>query len=320
MRLAHVGVEAVARDVHERREEPSITVATQEQLAAPAILQAEDAHAGLQQFLGTGLEQFIARQGFDDVSQRLAVVAVRTETRALHDLLMALPHDRDIPRAAVVRTGGVQAEEALFDDRLAMGVVHQHADVIHVAGAVHGRARIGLGQDQRLVRAVGLVGCETGDRTRLRITDIAAQQAQAAAVDRHQHFALALLDDPILAIAEEGEMILCRPAQEGTDLAALVIVDRQRARRQLVGDLYHLVAHRRPILDACAHVGKHREHLRLHVLERAGIRQAFDFQVDDRLGPALAHAGELAAAVARDQMAPDASASTPSARRASSPG
>src|SRR3546814_15397971 len=83
----------------------------------------------------------------------LATVAVRLEAGLAHHVLEALAHQRDVPRAPVVGAGGVQAEEALLAGRLVLVVELEHADVVHVAGAVHRRAWVCLGQDQRVVRA-----------------------------------------------------------------------------------------------------------------------------------------------------------------------
>ncbi|KAG0753857.1 hypothetical protein G6F22_021272 [Rhizopus arrhizus] len=103
-------------------------------------------------------------------------------------MLVALAHQRDLPRATVVGAGGEQAEEALLADDLALGVEFQHADVVHVAGAVHARTGIGLGQDQRVLQPGGGVQALRGqrlDRTGGGLV-LAAHQAQAGVVQRRR--------------------------------------------------------------------------------------------------------------------------------------
>src|SRR5581483_9446889 len=70
--LAHVGVETVARDEHETREEAPVFVAAHEQARARAALQLQDAHRGGEELVLARLEQLVARQRFQDVAQILA--------------------------------------------------------------------------------------------------------------------------------------------------------------------------------------------------------------------------------------------------------
>ena len=199
--LTIFGVEAIAWNVDQRREETTVAIAAQEQSAARAFLQTQYTHAGTQQFVGAGLEQFIARQRLDDVLERLAAMAVGAQTRARHHLRVALAHQRNVPRPPAVGAGGEQSEEAFLRDRLALGIEAQHADVIHVAGAMHARARIGLGQDQRLRRAGLLVRGQAADWTWCGTGLRTAQQTESGTIDRRQHFVLAALDHAVFAIA-----------------------------------------------------------------------------------------------------------------------
>ena len=80
--VAHVGAEAVARDVDERRVETAVAVATQEQARCatrscrPRMpMQVRNSSSV------AGLEQLVARQRFQDVAQRLAAVAVAGQAR-----------------------------------------------------------------------------------------------------------------------------------------------------------------------------------------------------------------------------------------------
>ena len=82
--LAHLGIDAVARQVDQAATEAPVAVAAHEQARALALLQREHAMRDLGQFLGRGLEQLVARQGLEDVAQRLAAVALGLEARALH--------------------------------------------------------------------------------------------------------------------------------------------------------------------------------------------------------------------------------------------
>ena len=295
---AQLGVEAVARHVDQRRPETPVAIAAQEQLAAHALLQAQDAHRGARQLVLARLEQFLARQRLQDMAQRLAAMAVGRQAGLAHDVLVALAHQRDLPRAAVVGAGGEQAQEALLAGDAAVGVEGQHADVVHVTLAMHRGARIGLGQDHRLglPGLVEQVGGQRAHRARL-ARGMAPHQAQAGVLLRHQHFLAALLLHAVLAIAEEGEVVVGGPLQEFLRLAAHAIGDRHAARGQVLGHGQHLLAHRAPVADDLTHLGQHAADLGLDARHRLG-RLAVDLQHHQRLGLALAHRRGLARLVA----------------------
>jgi hypothetical protein len=235
----------------------------------------------------------------EDVAQGLAAVAVGREVRGRHHELVALAHQRDFPGAAVVGAGGVEAEESVFAHGAAVVVEHQHADVVHVARAVHGGAGVGLGQDQG-VQALArgqVAGGQAFDRARLHQVVLAAQHAQAAAL----HRAELAVGDLVLAVAQEGEVVVGGPAQEGLRLGAAGGVDRQRAGLEFVGDVHHLVAHRLPVGDGLAHVRQRGQQRLLDRLHGFGVGLAVDLQVHHRFGQALADVLQLAGGIAGDR-------------------
>ena len=250
---ADLGVEAVFRQVDQHRIETAIRVLADVQFRAEAFLQAEHADAGLQQLVRRGLEQLLARQGFQDLAQGLAAVAFQAQAGGLHHFLVVAAHDRNFPRTAVVGGGGVQADEAVLADGAAVGAVTQHADVVHVGRTVHAGAGRRLGQDQQLV-ALHLLSAQGLDRTRLRAVVAVAQQAETGARHRRQGFSVAGTAQRIFAEAQEGEVVVGRPLQEGLGLVRrdFGVVDALLGRD--VGDFQHAGAHGLPIGDADAHV------------------------------------------------------------------
>ena len=60
-------------------------VAADEQCGALALLQMQDAKRHLEQLVIVDLEQFVAREGLQDIDQRLAIMACRRETGARQD-------------------------------------------------------------------------------------------------------------------------------------------------------------------------------------------------------------------------------------------
>ncbi len=81
--LAVLGVEAIARDADQARDEAVERVAADEQPHALALAEAEDPHRHVEQLVGLDLEQRVARVGLEDLEQRLGVMAVRRESGPL---------------------------------------------------------------------------------------------------------------------------------------------------------------------------------------------------------------------------------------------
>ena len=81
----------------------------------------------------------------------------------------------------------------------------------------------------------------------------------AAAFHRHEHVVFATFDDGIFAVAQESEVIVCRPTQEclrffdGFRVYDARLLTQARCCRQ------NAILHARPIFNACTHVNQHFE-------------------------------------------------------------
>ncbi len=80
-------------------------------------------------------------------------MAVRREPGALEHVVGLAAHDRDLAHARLVGDARVEAEEAALADDRAVRVEPLDADVVEVRGAVDGRARVRLGEHERVRRA-----------------------------------------------------------------------------------------------------------------------------------------------------------------------
>ena len=99
--LAHLGVVLLARHENQAGIEAPKRVAAQQQPHARPLLQTEDAGDDADQIRHAGLEQLVARKGFEDVLQRLAVVAVGREREVLHHLRHLVAHQRNLARVVL---------------------------------------------------------------------------------------------------------------------------------------------------------------------------------------------------------------------------
>ncbi len=260
--LAHIGVETIARNEHQAGEEATVLVTTHEQARARLALQLQDPGRGGEQFVLAGLEQFVARQRFQDVTKVLAGMRIPAQSRPRQHRIVLAPNQRNFPRSPCVGTRGVQAEEALFADRHAVVVEPKHADVVHVSWTMHACARVGLGQDDRIQRT-GLrqVPGRQGFQRALRHRAFGlAQDAETGTFHRLQHFLATDSGDAVFAIAKEGEMVAGDPAQELLSLGDAFSVYRCISLVQIGGNFKHLVAHRPPVAVACCDVSQRCAH------------------------------------------------------------
>ena len=115
MRCAHLGAEAVARDVDQRRDRSGRSGRG----AGTGVLRTRSCRPRMPMLVrnsSSSLDWNSSSRGSVSRMWRSALplwlFGARPE--AGHHVLVALAHQRDVPRAAVVGAGGVQAEEALL--------------------------------------------------------------------------------------------------------------------------------------------------------------------------------------------------------------
>ncbi len=152
--LAQARVVALARHIDEAGDEAFERVAAHEQRDALALLQVEDADRGVEQLVLGDLEQLVAREGVEDVEQRLAVMALRGEAGALDRAPHLLPQQRDRVRAGAVGMRGEQADEQPHRRRPRPLASKRRMPIASMRDvAVNRGAGVGLGDDQQFAAA-----------------------------------------------------------------------------------------------------------------------------------------------------------------------
>ncbi len=282
--LPHFGGVDFPRHVGQAVAEAAVRVLAQEHADLVALLDLHDRHDRGEQLVDRRLEQVVARQHLQHLGQLLAQVSLGIEARA------AL-HFRDL--AADVRYGmhafavhrrGVQAHEAVLLDDLAVSVQLADRDVVRVGRAVHAAGQRGLGerQQQRLVEVSHGVVFDAQLVGRQAHTQAARQAEERLFVVDHLA-AIGGAGNGEFLIAEEGEVVVQQPLEEGLDLALLVL---RRAERGLL----HLGEHFLQLGFHRLEVGNRHPNLSQHLFDLAGqhgqfggVGAAVDLQVHQRL-------------------------------------
>ncbi len=109
---------------------------------------------------------------------------------------------------------------------------------------------------------------------------VGAQDAQAGAGDRLEHLLALVLDQVVLAVAEEGEVVVGQPAHQLPGLADLLLGQVRRGLLgELVGQSERGVAHLRPVLDDLADVAQHAAQADLDGAQVLAVGLAVDLDV-----------------------------------------
>ena len=120
-----------------------------EKANALTLLQMQDPHGRGEEPVIGDLEQQIARKSLQDIDQCLGGVTAARIACPRHGSRNLLPQQRDRARAAIVRSRGVETQKAPLSDDFSVRIEAFDTDVVQVAGAVHGGARVGLGNRQQ---------------------------------------------------------------------------------------------------------------------------------------------------------------------------
>src|SRR5579862_5158612 len=175
-------------------------------------------------------------------------MAVRRQPGAL-DLP---PQQRDRARAAAVGERSEQPDKQPHPNDVAGPVEAADADRIHVSGAVHRGAALGLGEDQQFAPAdelphVGRQRREVAQPAEDRIAGVGENSERWA---RRPHG----VAECVVAEAEIGEVIVVEPAQKIDALGDLSRRQRRRCGFRLAGNRLQRPAHLLPVRHRAAYV------------------------------------------------------------------
>jgi hypothetical protein len=289
--LLHVdpggGVVPVAGQEDEARVVPAPLLAPDEQPHLLALLQVEDAQGDVVEVVLAHLHQLVAGVGGQDGGQVLLGVAAGRQVGPVEHPLHLAPQQRDVTGVRLVEALGVEAEEAPLAGHPARRVEPLDAHVVEVAGPVDGGHGVGLGEveDHRLAGQAPDLGRQLGEAPRHGVALDRLEDAEPGAGHRHQGVVAVLGGDQVvLAVPEEGEVVVDQPAQEGLDLGQLVVVGAHNCGRriagELVGDRAHGPDHGPPVVDRGPHVVEHLQQVAGDLGLDCGVTLAVDLDVD----------------------------------------
>ena len=190
----------------------------------------------------------------------------------------------------------VEAEEAPLAHHVSFLVELLDTDVVEVGGSVHGRARVGL----REVQQVGLE--RAGAHGRRKLVEPArallaarlAQHAEPRAGHRHQpRLAVLVARELVVALPEEGEVVVLEPGDERPRLGDVAAVDRRRVRAQRGHHVERPGTHLGPVLHRGPHLADHAEQVSLQLGELPRVGMPGHLGVDHRLGHRVLRLGAV---------------------------
>src|SRR5207244_9557165 len=132
------------------REESSERIAAHEKPKALPFAEMQNAHCRHVQVVFARLQKLVPRIRAENVDERLARMTAGSEARARDDIGGLVSQQRNFSRLRAVGGRSVEAEKAMLSANLAGPVEPLDTDVIEIAGAVHRRARIRLGDGQNV--------------------------------------------------------------------------------------------------------------------------------------------------------------------------
>ena len=279
--LAHARIVPVARGIDQHRHETVEAVDAREDAHARPRLEIEDALAPGLQLLGADLKQLVAREGVENVEQRLAGVAGGRVAGGREHGLDLVTQQGDLAGRADVGLRGEQPHEADLSLGPAVTVVGLDADVVHVRAPMHAAHDIGFGDDEgrRREEEAPHLGrhrhqlAAAAQHLHLRI----AQDAEAAALHGHEVARVGIVRVGIAreledARAEEREVGLLEPLQKCRRLAQHTRREVRLRSLQLIAPGLEALQHRAPVGDHDTHLGKDVGELRSQIA-RFGLRQ-----------------------------------------------
>ena len=214
--LAHRLGEAVARQEYQAGIEAAVDVAAQEQARARALLQRQHRHRGIEELAGRGLQHLVARQGFQNMAQRLAAVSGRLQAGVAHHRLVLAAAPAGCPTDARCRPTEVNRPRKRSS---ATGLACWRRN----AGCRCSPCSPGDARSSAHWSWSGSRPCRPRCPARRAPPATSAGAAwlpgsrrmpRPGALDREQHVFAAVANGAVLAIAEEGEVVIRGPAQE----------------------------------------------------------------------------------------------------------
>ena len=290
-----LGVVAVGRERGDQRDRAAVRAAAAEQPDAVA-LQREQRDDGAAQVVRAGREELVLRERVEQRDRGLVVVRALDQVLVAEDLAQLAVEQRRLGGGLGVGLAREQAEHARLAGDAPVRPDLADADVVHPRAAVHGGEPVGLGDDQQvaLERALAHLVREVGERPRAGVGGgrLVGEDPEAGA----GHDAERVVLDPVLPVAEEDEVVLEQPLQEGDGLVDLVVGVARGAGARELHHAAAAVGHRREVEHRAADVAQHGADGAGELLELRLVEPPVELEVHDRLArrrlARVQHAGD----------------------------
>ena len=251
--FSNPGIVILAGDVDDHRDEAVEVVDPRKRPDPRPLAQFHDLLAEPCQRRHVDLEEVVAGVGFKRVGQYPAGMAVRIEGQLFLDPLRLGAKKRDIVHRMGVGRRGEEADHTQFSGHRAVGIEALDADVVHVGAAMDDRLHIRLGDDQE-IRAVEEFQDFGGRGNRIlalaKDEDVrVGQDAEPAPLTALDAGIRPLAGIDIFPHAEEGEVVVAEPIEEGECLVPVGLLPAGGIGSQLARRTLEEIQHRPPVGD-----------------------------------------------------------------------
>ena len=144
---------------------------------------------------------------------------------------------------------------------------------------MHRRTRVRLGDDEPVLGARQLAHF-LAEFNRSATSLVLRQYTKAGAFDRAQELLLSAFEEPVFAVAQEGEVIVGHPAQQRLAFLQQLGVRSMRSLAQRHAGCEHLAAHFRPVTNSRSHIRQDLENFLFQHLEMMQVGFAVDRKSD----------------------------------------
>ncbi|MNI18799.1 hypothetical protein D3C73_722170 [compost metagenome] len=221
------------------------------------LAQFHDLFTEFRQKIGIDLEEIVTRIGFERVFQHTTGMAVRIETEMPIDVIDLFAQQRDFTDGVGIGRRGEKTDDPQFADDMTVLVKPLYPDIVHIGASMDNGFHIRLGDDEELRPVEEFENFRRGRHLVLALAQNQnvriGQNAEAPALAAFHGRLGSLAGIDVFAHAEEGEVVVPQPIEEGQSLFTIGAFAGFGI-QELLGGAIHGVEHGGPVGNRQMHL------------------------------------------------------------------